>query len=57
MDEVSVRSDENRGSKVPARACDGAMEVPSPVFALKGRKSDRGVTNVRNIASPSCREG
>jgi putative SOS response-associated peptidase YedK len=26
--------------------------MPSPVFALKGRNSDSGVTNVRNVASP-----
>ena len=26
--------------------------MPSPVFALKGRNSDPGVTNVRNVASP-----
>ena len=26
--------------------------MPSPVFALKGRNSEPGVTNVRNVASP-----
>ena len=26
--------------------------MPSPVFALKGRNSDPGVTNVRNVKSP-----
>jgi putative SOS response-associated peptidase YedK len=26
--------------------------MPSPVFALKGKKSDLGVTNVRNVKSP-----
>jgi putative SOS response-associated peptidase YedK len=26
--------------------------MPSPVFVLKGRNSDPGVTNVRNVASP-----
>ncbi len=26
--------------------------MPSPVFALKGRKCDPGVTNIRNTASP-----
>ena len=26
--------------------------MPSPVFALKGRNSDPGITNVRNVASP-----
>lgn len=29
--------------------------MPSPAFTLKGRKSDRGVTNVRNVASPHWR--
>jgi putative SOS response-associated peptidase YedK len=29
--------------------------MPSPVFALKGRNSDTGVTNVRNVASPHWR--
>lgn len=29
--------------------------MPSPAFALKGRNSDPGVTNVRNIASPHWR--
>jgi putative SOS response-associated peptidase YedK len=29
--------------------------MPSPVFALQGRKSDPGVTNVRNVASPHWR--
>jgi hypothetical protein len=43
-------------------APDGARELamarwgmPTPVFALKGRKSDSGVTNVRNVASPHWR--
>jgi|SRR5450631_3385765 putative SOS response-associated peptidase YedK len=26
--------------------------MPSPVFALKGRNSDPGVTNIRNVGSP-----
>ncbi len=26
--------------------------MPSPAFALRGRNSDPGVTNVRNVASP-----
>ena len=26
--------------------------MPSPVFALKGKKSDTAVTNVRNVKSP-----
>ena len=29
--------------------------LPSPAFALKGKKTDRGVTNVRNIGSPHWR--
>ena len=29
--------------------------MPSPIFALKGRKCDSGVTNVRNVASPHWR--
>ena len=29
--------------------------MPSPVFALKGRTTDSGVTNVRNTASPHWR--
>ena len=29
--------------------------MPSPVFALQGRKSDPGVTNIRNVGSPHWR--
>jgi putative SOS response-associated peptidase YedK len=29
--------------------------MPSPVFALQGKKSDPGVTNVRNVKSPHWR--
>ncbi|MEJ8561061.1 SOS response-associated peptidase family protein [Yoonia sp. GPGPB17] len=29
--------------------------MPSPAFALKGKKTDRGVTNVRNTQSPHWR--
>jgi hypothetical protein len=29
--------------------------LPSPVFALKSRNSDSGVTNVRNVSSPHWR--
>jgi len=43
-------------------AADGTRELamarwgmPSPAFALQGRKVDRGVTNVRNTASPHWR--
>jgi putative SOS response-associated peptidase YedK len=43
-------------------AADGERELavarwgmPSPVFALKGRSTDPGVTNIRNTASPHWR--
>ena len=43
-------------------AADGVRELtmarwgmPSPAFLLKGRNSDSGVTNVRNVASPHWR--
>ena len=43
-------------------APDGVCEIstvrwgmPSPVFALKGRNSDPGVTNVRDVSSPHWR--
>ena len=43
-------------------AADGVRELvtarwgmPSPVFALQGKKVDKGVTNVRNTASPHWR--
>ncbi len=29
--------------------------MPSPVFALRGKKSDPGVTNIRNVKSPHWR--
>jgi putative SOS response-associated peptidase YedK len=29
--------------------------MPSPVFALKGKKVDKGVTNIRNVKSPHWR--
>src|ERR1700761_8586429 len=29
--------------------------MPSPIFALKGRKTDPGVTNIRNVKSPHWR--
>lgn len=29
--------------------------LPSPAFALEGKKTDKGVTNVRNLASPHWR--
>src|ERR671913_310667 len=43
-------------------AADGTRELammrwgmPSPAFALKGRRTDPGVTNVRNVTSPHWR--
>jgi putative SOS response-associated peptidase YedK len=43
-------------------AADGVRELavarwgmPSPVFALQGRKVDKGITNIRNTASPHWR--
>ncbi|MDP5219929.1 SOS response-associated peptidase [Ruegeria sp. 2205SS24-7] len=33
----------------------GRWGMPSPAFALKGKKVDRGVTNVRNTKSPHWR--
>lgn len=35
--------------------CMGRWGMPSPAFALKGRSTDPGVTNVRNAASPHWR--
>ena len=29
--------------------------MPSPKFALEGKKADKGVTNIRNVKSPSWR--
>ncbi len=29
--------------------------MPSPAFALKGKKTDKGITNIRNTASPHWR--
>ena len=50
------------GAPIVRNAPDGVRELsmarwgmPSPVFALKGRNSDPGVTNVRNVASPHWR--
>jgi putative SOS response-associated peptidase YedK len=47
---------------IARNAPDGVRELsmarwglPTPVFALKGRNSDPGVTNVRNVASPHWR--
>lgn len=33
----------------------GRWGMPSPAFALKGKKTDRGVTNIRNTTSPHWR--
>ncbi|MFM9973545.1 MAG: SOS response-associated peptidase [Beijerinckiaceae bacterium] len=45
-----VRNGHEGGELVLAR-----WGMPSPAFALKGRNSDPGVTNVRNVASPHWR--
>ncbi|MGC5749661.1 SOS response-associated peptidase family protein [Gluconobacter sp. NFX36] len=45
-----VRNGQNGREMVLAR-----WGMPSPAFALKGRKVDRGVTNIRNTASPHWR--
>jgi putative SOS response-associated peptidase YedK len=42
----------NQGTRELAMARWG---MPSPVFALKGRNSDGGITNVRNVKSPHWR--
>jgi len=51
-----------RAAAYVANAPDGLREpslarwgLPSPVFALKGRNSDPGVTNVGNVSSPHWR--
>ena len=59
-----VRSDARAFRRAPIVRIgkDGVRELamarwgmPSPVFALKGRNSDSGVTNLRNVASPHWR--
>lgn len=45
-----VRAGEAGWQIVPAR-----WGLPSPAFALRGKRVDRGVTNVRNTASPHWR--
>jgi len=45
-----VRNGENGCELVLAR-----WGMPSPAFALKGKKVDRGVTNIRHTASPHWR--
>jgi putative SOS response-associated peptidase YedK len=42
----------NQGSRELASARWG---MPSPIFALQGRNSDPGVTNIRNLKSPHWR--
>ena len=42
----------NQGERELAMARWG---MPSPVFALKGRNADGGITNVRNVKSPHWR--
>jgi putative SOS response-associated peptidase YedK len=46
-----VRNDAN-GDRILASARWG---MPSPAFALEGKKTDKGVTNVRNTRSPHWR--
>ncbi|MBG7614656.1 SOS response-associated peptidase family protein [Brevundimonas sp. BAL450] len=46
-----VRADAN-GERILSRARWG---MPSPAFALEGKKTDRGVTNIRNTRSPHWR--
>lgn len=45
-----VREGENGRELTLAR-----WEMPSPLLALKGKKVDAGVTNIRNTASPHWR--
>ena len=47
-----VRRDGNAGRR---ELVTGRWGRPSPAFALKGRKTDPGVTNIRNTASPRWR--
>lgn len=46
-----VRNTRDRGRELTL----ARWGMPSPAFALKGRNSDPGVTNVRNAASPHWR--
>jgi putative SOS response-associated peptidase YedK len=52
----------DQAAPIVRTAADGERELvmarwgmPSPVFALKGRSTDPGVTNIRNTASPHWR--
>ena len=52
----------NYEAPIVRTAADGVLELakarwgmPSPAFAIQGKKVDRGVTNVRNTASPHWR--
>jgi putative SOS response-associated peptidase YedK len=44
-----------RNAEEGRELCLARWGMPSPAFALKGRNSDPGVTNVRNTASPHWR--
>jgi putative SOS response-associated peptidase YedK len=46
-----VRNQPGEGRELTMARCG----MPSPIFALKGRNSDPGVTNVRNLKSPHWR--
>ena len=47
-----VRRDAAGGGRILARARWG---MPSPAFALEGKRTDKGITNLRNIRSPHWR--
>jgi putative SOS response-associated peptidase YedK len=56
------RSARSAHAPIVRKAPDGVRELttarwgmPSPMFALKGRNSDPGVTDVRNVSSPHWR--
>ena len=51
-DYVAPIARNNQGTRELATARWG---MPSPVFALKGRNADGGITNVRNVKSPHWR--
>src|SRR5271157_3865604 len=60
VDSTKYRPDYS--APIVRNAQDGVRELtmarwgmPSPVFAIKGRNSDQGVTNVRNVSSPHWR--
>jgi putative SOS response-associated peptidase YedK len=43
------------GTDGPLQLAMGRWGMPSPAFALKGRRTDGGVTNIRNTRSPHWR--